>query len=205
MQLIGMLDSPFVRRVAVTMRLLGVEYEHRPLSVLRTYDEFRAVNPLVKVPTLVLDNGEVLVESTLIINYLESQIAGRSLMPTDSSAYLTSMQQIGTALIAKEKIVALIYETAQRPEELQHQPWIDRVRIQLSGALDLIEADVKKITTEWLHGDQPGQADITTAIMWRFSQHIDCAQIEANQYPALSAFAARAEALPEFLACPMSG
>ena len=71
MQLIGMLDSPFVRRVAVSMRMLGIEYEHNPLSIFRTYDEFRSVNPLVKVPTLVCDDGEMLIDSSLIISHLE--------------------------------------------------------------------------------------------------------------------------------------
>ena len=80
MQLIGMLDSPFVRRVAVSMRLLGFEYEHRPLSVLGGYDEFRTVNPLVKVPTLVCDDGEMLIDSSLIISHLET-ISERTLMP----------------------------------------------------------------------------------------------------------------------------
>lgn len=81
MELIGMLDSPFVRRVAVTAQFLGIPYAHNPLSIFKGYDEFRKVNPLVKVPTLVCDDGQMLVDSTLIIDYLESScVNGKSLV-----------------------------------------------------------------------------------------------------------------------------
>ena len=63
LQLIGYMDSPFVRRVAITMQFLGIAYNHRELSIFRDYDEFRAINPMVKVPTLVLEDGQVLIDS----------------------------------------------------------------------------------------------------------------------------------------------
>ena len=204
MQLIGYMDSPFVRRVAISMEFLGIGYEHRELSIFREFEEFRFINPMVKVPTLVLNDGEFLVESSLIIDYLESQVAHRKLMPQSKTAYASAMQQIGTALVAKEKIVGLIYETTQRPAELQHPPWISRLRTQLNGALELLETAIENADDPWLHGTEPSQADITTAVMWRFTQHIDGAQIEPEDYPQLATFSARAESLPEFIACPMS-
>jgi glutathione S-transferase len=207
MQLIGYMDSPFVRRVAISMKFLGLQFDHRELSIWRDFEEFRQINPLVKVPTLVLDDGEVLVDSTLIIDYLESQVAHRSLMPGAPAAYQAAIQQIGIALIATEKAVAVVYETTQRPAELIHQPWVVRVHVQLRGALDLLESAIDKSKvagTRWLHGGKPCQADITTAVMWRFTQHIDNVQIGPADYPALAAFSARAENLPEFLACPLS-
>ena len=207
MQLIGYMDSPFVRRVAISMKFLGLEFDHRELSIWRDFEEFRRINPLVKVPTLVLDDGGVLVDSTLIIEYLESQVAHRSLMPPEPAAYTAAIRQIGIALIATEKAVAVVYETTQRPAELIHQPWVDRVHVQLRGALDLLESAIDKSNAagnKWLHGGEPCQADITTAVMWRFTQHIDNVQISPADYPALAAFSARAEALQEFLACPMS-
>ena len=63
MQLIGMLDSPYVRRTAISLRLLGLPFEHRPISVFRQFDEFAAINPVVRVPSLVCDDGEVLMDS----------------------------------------------------------------------------------------------------------------------------------------------
>lgn len=203
MQLIGMLDSPFVRRVAITMQMLGIEYEHRPLSVLRTYDEFRRVNPLVKVPTLVLDDGEMLVDSTLIISYLET-LAGRSLMPAEPAEQAGALQQIGIALVAAEKVAQRIYELKMRPEEYRYGPWLDRVNEQLVAALDQLEQSVAGIAADqWLQGDSMTQADITTAVVWRFAVYAAPKIANANTRPALSAFSERAEARPEFIACPI--
>ena len=140
MELIGMLDSPFVRRVAVTARFLEIAYEHNPLSIFKGYDEFRRVNPLVKVPTLVTDDGEMLVDSTLIIDYLESICAnGKKLMPEHGAHRLRALQFIGIALVAMEKVAALIYERTQRPKELQHAPWIKRLDEQLRAAVDQLQ------------------------------------------------------------------
>ena len=66
MILIGQYDSPFVRRVAVTLRLYGVPYEHRPWSVWGNADDIARVNPLRRVPTLLLDDGNALVETFAI-------------------------------------------------------------------------------------------------------------------------------------------
>jgi glutathione S-transferase len=203
MQLIGMLDSPFVRRVAITMQRLGIEYSHWPLSIFRTYDEFRTVNPLVKVPTLVLDDGEQLVESSLIINYIES-LAGKSLMPAELDAQRKALQHIGVALIAAEKVAQRIYELKVRPKEYQYEPWLERINEQLVSALDQLEVSVAAVQdNNWLLGDTMTQADITVAVVWRFVVYA-APQIAAGRArPALEAFSKRAEALPEFLACPI--
>ena len=71
MRLIGMLDSPYVRRVAISMRYMGLSFTHEAVSVFRHYDRFAAINPVVKAPTLVLDDGSVLMDSTLMLEYLE--------------------------------------------------------------------------------------------------------------------------------------
>jgi glutathione S-transferase len=202
MQLIGYLDSPFVRRVAVTAKFLGVELEHRKLSIFRDFEEFSAINPLVKVPTLVCDDGQVLVDSGLIIDYLESRQGGSSLMPSEEASYVRALSVIGAAMVAKEKIVQLIYEIDSRPAELQHEPWIERIDTQLSGAFGLLEKQFADTET-WLFGDQISQADITTAIAWAFGQFRYPQRVPADRYPSLSALSARAEALPEFLACPV--
>ena len=203
MQLIGYLDSPFVRRVAVSMQFLDIDYQHRELSIFRDFEEFQAINPMVKVPTLVLDDGQVLGDSTLIIDYLESHIAGRSLMPADKDSYLASLRHIGTSLVAMEKVAQLVYETTQRPENLQHEPWIKRLEQQLEGAVAIMESSVSGCADsphQWLLGDQMTQADISIAVAWRFMMHIERVNLQPNDFPALVAFSARAEALPEFMA-----
>jgi glutathione S-transferase len=202
MQLIGMLDSPFVRRVAITMRILDLPYEHNPLSIFRTYDEFRQVNPLVKVPTLVCDDGEMLVDSTLIIDYLET-LAGRSLVPLDPDLRRLALQHTGTALVAMEKVAQRIYELKVRPEEYQYAPWLDRLNEQLVSAIDAMELAVSDLENEWIFGSELSQADVTTAVAWRFVNHAAPGIAGQVERPALNAFGARAEKLPEFVACPL--
>jgi glutathione S-transferase len=204
--LIGMLDSPFVRRVAITLQMLGLEYRHRPLSVFRSFDEFRMVHPLVKVPTLVCDDGEMLVDSTLIIDYLES-LAGpdRSLFPKGRSARRTALQQIGEALVGMEKAVQIVYETGHRPAELRHEPWLKRLEQQLISAAGLMEASVEAVIeagSDWLSGAEPMQADITTAVAWDFIQRVASRTVRPTDHPYLVEFSEQAEALPAFLACP---
>ena len=208
MQLIGYMDSPFVRRVAITMRFLGIDFDHRELSIFRDYDEFRGINPLVKVPTLVCDDGEILVDSSLIIDYLESRVPGRSLMPEAGRDYRSALRFIGIALLEMEKVVQTVYETTQRPEDKQHGPWLERVQQQREGALGMLEESAAKANVSadrWLLGKEITQADITVAVAWRFTQHIDRARVEASDFPALAGLSDRAEALPQFLACPLSG
>ena len=134
MRLIGMLDSPFVRRTAIAMQLLEIPFEHDPLSVFSTYEQFRHFNPVVKAPTLVCDDGLVLMDSGLIIDYLEA-LAGRSLWPAELAQRARALRMTGLALAACEKVMQIVYELNLRPSGKQHAPWLDRVRAQMREAL----------------------------------------------------------------------
>jgi len=203
MQLVGMLDSPFVRRVAITAQFLGLKYDHKKLSIFRSYDEFREINPLVKIPTLICEGGEVLVDSTLIIEHLEALSSSTAnLSPGSSNERLRSLQIIGAALVAMEKVAQLIYETKLRPAELQYGEWIKRLEEQLTSAIELLE-DAVGDGSLWFFGSKISQADITTAVAWRFVQNVRGDLIGPGDYPGLATFSTRAEALPEFLACPI--
>ena len=110
MQLIGMLDSPYVRRVAIALMRLDLPFEHRPISLFRHVDEFAAANPLIKAPTLVADDGTVLMESTLIIDYVATLAPeARPLMPRAPKARLRATRLLGLALIVCEKAVQFHY------------------------------------------------------------------------------------------------
>src|SRR4051794_13622682 len=114
MQLVGMLDSPFVRRAAISLRLLGLNFEHRSISVFSTFEQFRAINPVVKAPTLVCDGGTVLMDSTLIIDHAQA-VVGRSLFPADPAGRLRDLRLTGLSLAACEKTVQIVYERNLRP------------------------------------------------------------------------------------------
>ena len=198
MQLVGMLDSPYVRRVAVSLRLLGLPFEHRSVSVFSTFEQFQAINPVVKAPTLVCDDGTLLMDSTLIIDYAET-IAGRSLMPSDSAARQHALRVLGLALAACEKTVQIVYERKLRPLEKQHAPWVDRVRNQLAAAYAGLEAEIRQLPAVADEASM-GQAALTSAVAWSFTQLVIPDVIAPADYPSLAAFAADAEKLPAFLA-----
>jgi glutathione S-transferase len=194
MRLIGMLDSPYVRRVAVSLKVLGLPFTHEPVSVFRHFDQFTAINPVVKAPTLVTHEGTVLMDSTLILNHVE-RIVGRSLMPAETPAYTRALRQIGLALAASDKSVAIVYECNQRPEEKRYQPWMDRVGGQMLAALRELE---REVSDDWFAGDNVMQPEITTAIGWRFIQHMLPELVPADDFPQLVALSARAEKRPAF-------
>ncbi len=129
-----MLDSPYVRRVAVSLQLLGLPFEHQSISVFRGWDRFRAINPVVKAPTLVCDDGTVLMDSTLILEYAAALARPRSLMPAAVADLPAALRTIGLALAACEKSVQIVYEQRLRPEDKQHEPWLSRVSGQMLAA-----------------------------------------------------------------------
>ncbi|HAT29321.1 MAG TPA: glutathione S-transferase [Janthinobacterium sp.] len=200
MQLIGMLDSPYVRRVAVTLQLLGLPFEHRSLSVFKTFEQFKAINPVVKAPSLVCDDGCVLMDSTLIIDYAECLAApGRALMPGDVAGRRRALRIIGLALAACEKAVQIIYERQLRPAEKVYQPWIERVSGQLLAACDGLEAELLSLP---FAVDAIDQAGVSVAVAWHFIVTMLPDVVGAADLPALRHWSAQAERLPAFMAAP---
>lgn len=201
MKLIGMLDSPYVRRVAVSLQLLGLPFEHQSLSVFRGFDEFRRINPVVKAPTLVCDDGTVLMDSTLMLDYAEALAHPRSLMPTGLPALQREWRLIGLALAATEKCVQIVYEHAVRPPEKLHAPWLSRVIGQALAAYDELERELAAAPLP-PPAAAIGQAGITIAVAWQFTQQTVAADVPAARYPRLAAHADAAERLPAFRAAP---
>lgn len=202
MQLIGMLDSPYVRRVAISLQLLGLRFEHRPISVFRTFDKFQQINPVVKAPSCVCDDGEVLMDSTLILEYAEALARPtRSLLPKSISELQQALRMIGLSLAACEKSVQIIYERGLRPPEKRHEPWVARVTGQLLAAFRALEEEVVRrplgVTSATID-----QAGVSAAVAWHFTQRMLPEVVPARDYPALVAFSTAAEALPEFIAAP---
>lgn len=201
MKLIGMLDSPYVRRVAVSLQLLGLRFEHEALSVFRTYEQFRQINPVVKAPTLVCDDGDILLDSTLILDYAQALAQPRSLMPSDLPALRHDLKLIGLALAANEKAVQMIYEREQRPPEKLHQPWLDRVSSQLLAAWQALEEEVTRAPLPET-SEAMSQAGVTVAVAWEFVQQLFPQAVPAQDFPVLAAWARKVEGLPEFRAAP---
>lgn len=201
MKLIGMLDSPYVRRVAISLQLLGLKFEHESLSVFRTFPQFQRVNPVVKAPSFVCDDGTVLMDSTLILEYAEALARPRTLMPADPNELRRALRVIGLALAACEKSVQIIYERNLRPPEKAHQPWVERITGQVTAAYDGLEQELVRGPLD-ATSSSIGQAGLSSAVAWKFTQEVIPEIVPAARYPVLAAFSAQAEALPEFRAAP---
>ena len=197
-----MLDSPYVRRVAISLRLLGIHFEHRSISVFSTYAQFRQINPVVKAPSLVCDDGEVLKDSNLILEYAEVLKPGsRSLVAATRTERQHELRIIGLALAACEKAVQIVYERELRPLEKQHPPWLSRVQGQLQAAYGELESELQRAPLD-ASSERISQAGVTAAVAWQFTHMRVPGIVSPSDHPALEAFSQRAEQLPEFLAAP---
>ena len=197
MRLIGMLDSPYVRRVAVTLIHAGVRFEHLPISLFRHIDEFMRLSPLLKAPSLIADDGTTLVDSGLILDHAASLSPAVAAM---RAASLPALRMTGLGLIVCEKAVQFHYERALREPQQRSEGWTARVVGQLTRALEALDAEVPE--RGWIDGGALGQADITVACAHGFTQVMIADLIPATRYARLAAYAARAEALPAFRAAP---
>lgn len=198
MLLIGMLDSPYVRRAAITGTVMGLDFEHRSISVFRHMDAFRAINPLIKAPSLVCDDGTVLTESLLIIQHFED-VAGRSLRPVDALARTRDLSLTGTGIVAADKAVAVEYEI-KRPQDKQYQPWMERIRMQLDQAFQMLDDGARD---GLLQAENLTPATIAAVVAYGFAVFVTPHVLGGSAYPALRELAESCEALPVFRQWPI--
>lgn len=163
MRLVGGYDSPFVRRVAVTMNLYGMPFDHAPLETVADAPAVEAVNPLGRIPALVLDDGEALVDSSAIIDFLDERAGeAKSLTPHGGDMRRRINAVVAIALGTADKYVAAFYETHKRPESHVWRPWLDRLEQQVRQGLDALEA---RFVGPWMMGGDMTQADVTTVVV----------------------------------------
>jgi glutathione S-transferase len=202
MFLIGQYDSPFVRRVAIAMRLYGIKFEHKPWSTFGDGDKIAPHNPLRRVPTLVLDDGEALIESTAILDYLDEiareqdKVAGEAMLPSRGAERRRHLRLCALATGLGDKGVSLFYERVLRKEQLKL--WVERCEAQIGGVLAVLEEERAAVKTPYLYGERIGHSDIAVACVLRFTSEAHPQLFDAARYPALAAHAARCEALPPF-------
>lgn len=197
MILIGQYDSPFVRRTAIALRLHGFDYEHRPWSVWGDADQLARLNPLRRVPTLVLDDGEVLIESGAILDALDQLVGpARALMPPGGPARRHALKVCALATGLADKAVSLFYEGLLH--EAPSQTWIARCRAQIGDVLTALEDDRAKSSSVYWLGETIGHADIAVACALRFVREAHAGLFEPARWPRLSAHADRCEALEVF-------
>lgn len=197
MILIGQYDSSFVRRVGIALTLYGLPFEHRPWSTFGDAERLAAFNPLTKVPTLVLDDGDVLIDSHLILGHIDGLVEPeRRLVPAAEPARRQALKVTALATGAADVGVSLFYE--RRLHETPSPLLVERRTGQLLGALAVLEADRATRDTPCWFGEAIGHADIAVACMLRHMRESLPDVLQHASLPHLEAHAARLEALPTF-------
>jgi glutathione S-transferase len=195
--LIGQFDSPFVRRVGIALELYGLAYDHKPWSTFGDADKIRPYNPTLRVPTLVLEDGESLIDSHAILDHLDSRVPPeRRLFPVAEPARRRALKVAALATGMADKAVGLFYE--KRLHDAVSPRVVERWSEQIHGGLAALETDRAARRTKFWFGDALGHADIAVASCWRFAVEAHPGLIDGPAYPALAAHSAACEALPVF-------
>ena len=195
--LYGRYASPFVRRVAVTLQLYGLEYRHMPMMPFGPDKaELAKLNPIARVPALQLPDGEMLVDSAAILDYLDG-LAGpeRALIPPEGKARRRVLTLLAIAHGANEKLVVSLYERHFRPREKWHRPWLDACDTQVRDGFRWLDAEFRG---PWFMGGKMTQADVTVAVFWLFARGKRPNFFAGLGCTKLDALAGRLEATPEF-------
>lgn len=200
MILVGQFDSPFVRRVAATMTYYGMQFDRHVLSVFQHSDEVRRLNPLGRVPALILDEGETLVDSAMIIDYLD-EIAGPdvALTPPSGPQRRAVLRLATIAMGMSERVVALRTESVRRPAHLQSPEMIAHQANAIRESIDLLE---REAVGPWMLGEEMTQADfaVTAALTHMTNRQEEYADL--GPWPKIAAIRERGEALEAFRANP---
>jgi glutathione S-transferase len=197
MILIGQYDSPFVRRVAIALRLYDIAYEHQPWSTFADADRIAPYNPLRRVPTLVLDNGEPLIESAAILDHLDELVGpSRAMLAEAGEVRRHALKVCGLATGLADKAVSLFYERALH--QATSEQWITRCRTQISDVLSALEASRAAGVSRFWFGVTIGHADIAAACALRFTREAHPGLFDDKRWPTLAAHAATCEALEVF-------
>lgn len=199
MILVGQYDSPYVRRVAISLRVLGLGYQHDTRSVFGDFDSMRQTNPLGRIPSLILDEGEVLIDSNAILDWIDQSVGpARALVPPAGPERMRVLKLMALATGTLDKIGSANYERLIRPSQYRWPEWIERCLIQSKGALAALAAE------KWPATDKLDQAQITTGCMLHYVRMTDPDSLPPGRYPTLDALHARLEARPEFQATSWS-
>jgi glutathione S-transferase len=196
MILVGQYDSPFVRRVAITLNLYGMKFTRNAMSVFGNATEMAKINPIVRIPSLILDDGGVLIDSGAIVDYLDGLAGpGRALTPPSGTERQMVLQVMAYATGSIDKLGTIVYERTFHPPEHVAQEWIARCRLQLEGALTVLEELPKE---PYFLGERLSQADVTVGVMMGYMKLRPKDAPAPQSYPTLETLSERLENLDAF-------
>lgn len=204
MKLVGLNRSPFVRRTAIGLRLMGFDFEHEQLSAFRQAEEFARYNPMLKAPVMVLDDGQVLVESTSILDYFERRAdKARSLLPEDVDDLVRCLRVTGIALAAADKVNWLIHDRFMREPDKRDSAGAARWQAQVRAGLVMLEQDYSG-SEDWLCSADIMLADVSVACMLTTLDFALPGLIDVAKFPRVHTVWRKTEALPHFQDLPLA-
>jgi glutathione S-transferase len=197
MILVGQFDSPFVRRVAVTLNHYHMPFTRNPISVFRNMPEMRKINPLIRVPALILETGETLIDSSAIIDHLD-EMAGpaRALTPAHGPERRKVLQALALALGTMDKALVLFYERLFHIDKHINRDYEKRLISQVAAGLGKLEHDCG---APWFFDDRMTQADITIGCILGYMKLRLPDVFPAEKFPKLHALALHCETKEDFV------
>ena len=195
MILVGQYDSPFVRRVAVTLHHYHMPFKRQPLSVFGDFKAMGEINPLVRVPALILESGETLIDSGAIIDHLDQVAGPRALTPAHGAERRKILKICAVSTGCSDKTVSLFFERQFHSKKDSRSDLDKRLSRQLKAGIDWLEHECG---TPWFIDNSMTQADVTIGCML---SHVKLRLPEffpPDKYLKLHALARHCEMMPEF-------
>ena len=198
MKLIGNYLSHFVRRVAIPLEIYGLEYELIEASVATDQDIIRQHSKLARIPSLVLDDGEVLIDSDYILVEIDAMVpeSSRLLPGVPGREY---GQVIASLTGAMDKATAWFYELHRRPKELVWDEWGEHLRSQLAGGVLQVEERVELAPDEtFLFDNKMTHADIAVGLIYPLAAMAAPDVVSEESCPRLSQLSSHMNAMDAF-------
>lgn len=201
MILVGQYDSPVTRRIAVALHHYGMPFTRDTRSIFGDAEAIGRISPLTRIPALVLDDGEVLIDSAAILDHLDEQAGAAALVPATGPARRHVLQMTSLAQGTLEKVAAVVYERHFHPTTHQSTDWLARCLGQARAGLDEL---VRRLDTPYACGAALTHADVMIACLVWYMQDRMGDVLSADAHARLIALAAQCETLPAFQAAAIS-
>jgi glutathione S-transferase len=199
--LVGQYDSPVTRRVAVALHHYGIPFSRDTRSIFGDAEAVGKISPLTRIPALVIDTGEVLIDSAAILDHLDAQSGSRALIPAAGTARREVLQMTALAQGTLEKVAAVVYERHFHPPGHRSAEWLARCLGQARAGLDELD---RRLVTPYACGAALTHADVMiTTLIWYMQDRMD-EVLSPNAHARLIALAAHCETLPAFRAAAIS-
>jgi glutathione S-transferase len=186
MKLLGSVASPYTRKVRVVLAEKKIDCDFEAADVNPPENPVNALNPLGKIPTLLLDEGTALFDSRVIVEFLDSVSPISRLIPDDNRERVAVRRWEALADGSLDAGLLIRYESL-RPKKEQSRAWTEKQTGKVTRGLAMIAADLAD--RPWCHGDRYTLADIAVGCCLGWVEFRKPAGIDwRSEYPNLGRF-----------------